>query len=73
MLYNSVYVERSIKIFIKRNDEKLFDKVDYAFTQFRSKFNDDCRKELRKDMGVNYIFEGKGGITPAKNNYERTI
>jgi hypothetical protein len=65
MLYTNAYIERSIKLFVKNDDPNLFIKVDAAFSEFRYKFNKKCEVNLRKEMGLNYVFEGKGGKTPA--------
>jgi hypothetical protein len=43
----------------------IFERVDEAFSKFRTNFNKDCEHVLNKEMGFNYVFEGKGGVTPA--------
>lgn len=63
MLYTNAYIERSIKIFVKKESNPLFTKIETSFTNFCKKFNTKCQEKFEKS-GLNVIFEGRGGRTP---------
>lgn len=64
MLYTTYFLEKSIKVFIKKDDPKLFERVEKAFIEYCSEINMMCQEAV-KDAGLILVFEGRGG-TPQR-------
>lgn len=59
LLFTNAFVESSIKVYIKRDDPKLFLQVDKAFEEFRRFFQSHLP-----------MTKGMGGRTPVKQKDE---